>query len=169
MALRVCRNCRREALTVEDLNLFAKKKDGKYGYRNLCKSCDNARTKQWCANNPEKRREVTRKWNQDNKEMKRKHYHDNIKKHRESRRRRIGFRGKRIQLQENPRTGICVHCGKTEEVQRRQHSIHHIIYDDSNPLDHTLELCNRCHRTLHYQINLNPNPNPKYSYPYPPI
>jgi hypothetical protein len=58
--------------------------------------------------------------------------------------RRIKFRRKYIYLDKNPRIGRCKKCGnKIGQVKRT--SMHHTEYDESHPLNHTIELCNSCH------------------------
>ena len=54
---------------------------------------------------------------------------------------KIRFRDKRIRLLESPRRGICSSCGKTS----RYTHIHHDIYDPTNILANTRELCPTCH------------------------
>jgi len=54
--------------------------------------------------------------------------------------RRITFKDKRLYVKENPRTGICSNCGSTKDTE-----IHHITYDNNNPLMNTVELCSVCH------------------------
>ncbi len=54
--------------------------------------------------------------------------------------RRILFKGKRIRLYRNPRKGICQLCNKKGLT-----NIHHIKYDDADPLAYIIELCIPCH------------------------
>ncbi len=71
-----------------------------------------------------------------------------IKKERMSR--RLVFKNTRIMLDVSPRTGICTNCNRTVlsgEIQRTH--IHHLQYDESNPLAHTQELCPSCHFKWH--------------------
>lgn len=58
--------------------------------------------------------------------------------------RTVRFKGKRVWLKENPRKGICTDCGKPGRTL-----LHHIKYDKSNPLAHTIELCIGCHNRQH--------------------
>lgn len=53
---------------------------------------------------------------------------------------RIQFKEKSILLKKNPRIGICSKCGKKGLTQ-----LHHEKYDKFNPLNHTIEVCPRCH------------------------
>lgn len=54
--------------------------------------------------------------------------------------RRMLFKNKIIHVSENPRTGVCSLCGKEGRT-----SMHHIEYNDDDPLKHTIEICNSCH------------------------
>ena len=58
--------------------------------------------------------------------------------------RKIRFKDKRILLKENPRTGVCSLC-------RRQGltNMHHLKYDEKDPLKYTIELCPSCHIKEH--------------------
>ncbi len=167
MVMRKCNDCGREAHSTEDLKLFTESKTGLHGRMNLCKPCHNIRSTQYNQANKEK----LRKYRQDNKEKRqeynRKHRQDNIEYLQEYDRKRINFKGKNVRLSENPRTNICSFCGKTEEENRRQQSMHHDVYHDDDPLKDTWELCNSCHGIIGRQLQLNPNyPNIKYSHPY---
>ena len=74
--------------------------------------------------------------------------------------RKIRFKGKRITVKANPRTGQCSFCnkkvgdefinskGKKGKIQRT--SIHHVVYDN-DPMMATIELCNQCHTKLHWK------------------
>jgi len=60
--------------------------------------------------------------------------------------RQMRFKGKRITLPTNPRLGICSICGKKiPENSNRQMSMHHDFYDESNPLNFTVEMCMHDH------------------------
>ena len=56
----------------------------------------------------------------------------------------IRFKDKRIKLAKNPRTGICSNCG-----MKGLTNIHHLEYNESEPLSHTRELCIKCHIKQH--------------------
>jgi len=66
---------------------------------------------------------------------------------------RFGFKNKTKILDENPRTNICSKCGKSypKELSTQTH-LHHSEYDEQNPLNHTIELCNSCHQLLHWRL-----------------
>lgn len=53
----------------------------------------------------------------------------------------VTFKGKRIELDFEPRKGICSKCHK---IDNRTH-LHHTQYDESDPLRYTVELCASCH------------------------
>jgi hypothetical protein len=50
------------------------------------------------------------------------------------------FKGRQITLRQRPRTGICRNCGREGYTH-----MHHVSYDDIDPLKFTLELCPSCH------------------------
>ena len=53
----------------------------------------------------------------------------------------LTYKGKTIYFDEPIRKGICENCGK----RKKRTYLHHKKYDDANPLEHTIELCFRCH------------------------
>jgi len=61
------------------------------------------------------------------------------------------YKNKKIHLKENPRTGVCYFCNKQNTLTH----IHHIKYDDNDPLANTIELCRSCHTRWH---RLHPTP-----------
>jgi hypothetical protein len=65
---------------------------------------------------------------------------------------RILFKNKRIQLKFNPRKGICSLCGAIKGINCKTTSMHHIEYDDLDPLAHTIEVCTPCHDKIDYKI-----------------
>jgi len=150
--LRRCRLCGLEAKTIEDLTLFKKSIDGRYGRQNLCRECYNVERrkggrffdkvtenrKRWRTENPERYKEITRLGNQKRNP------------------RRIGFESKRILLDENPRTNVCSMCGRKypEELDEQTH-MHHNSYDKSDPLADTRELCRECHAKITGGLALN--------------
>lgn len=50
------------------------------------------------------------------------------------------FKGKQIVLKQKPRTGICKACNREGLTH-----MHHLSYDDIDPMKFTLELCPSCH------------------------
>lgn len=129
-----------------DLERFKKGKRSKHGRENNCKECYRkkygkeylkggkyydtvvANVRRWQKKNPEKLKESMRR----------------------SRLKRIEFKGKQIYLDENPRTNVCSKCGhKYPDDLKQRTCMHHKIYDDNNPLNHTTELCHSCHTKLH--------------------
>lgn len=129
MSLRKCSRCGLEAKTEEDLKLFVVKKDNKYQKGNLCKKCFN--------------KIYNKKWNPINNPI-----NSSINNPR-----RITFKGKQFYLVDNPRTNICSNCGKKyPEELIRQTDLHHIIYDNDNPILNTIELCLSCHTKLHRSL-----------------
>lgn len=57
----------------------------------------------------------------------------------------VSYKGKTIQLDFEPRRGICSSCNKEDEHTH----LHHIKYDDRDPLANTIELCQSCHAFEH--------------------
>ncbi len=93
------------------------------------------KAKLWAEKNVEKTKQYKTKWEKNNPE------HSLSK---------IRFKGKRIQLDHNPRTGTCSNCGKTvESGEIKRTAMHHKKYDEANPLAHTVELCISCHTKFH--------------------
>ncbi len=66
--------------------------------------------------------------------------------------RRFGFQGLRYFYKNNPRLGVCSKCGARVGIECKRTSLHHLEYDPDNPLNHTIELCNSCHRQTHWNI-----------------
>jgi len=58
------------------------------------------------------------------------------------------YKNKTIYLGYNPRKGICQICSKEGKTV-----LHHIKYDDENPLAHTTEVCYKCHKQIHDDIH----------------
>lgn len=107
---------------------------------------------------PIKRAEYNRQYNIKNKDKLReyrKQYKiknlDRIRiNNREINKRRIIFKGKRLRLKNTPRKGICSKCGRSiAKGELKRTNLHHTKYDPNNPLNHTIELCPRCHRIEH--------------------
>lgn len=62
--------------------------------------------------------------------------------------RRMTFKYKQICVDHVPRTGFCSKCGK---AVGKTH-LHHEIYDDSDPLANTMELCQSCHSKRSWEL-----------------
>lgn len=63
---------------------------------------------------------------------------------------RLNYKGKRLFLGINPRTGICTICKKSiHKGEIKRTNLHHLKYDDYNPLNNTIELCPSCHKIEH--------------------
>ncbi len=77
-------------------------------------------------------------------------YNRRIELHPEISKFRITFRNKRIHLRFNPLFGSCVNCKRTiESGEIKVTHLHHDVYDMSDPLAYTRELCVRCHSKYH--------------------
>lgn len=60
--------------------------------------------------------------------------------------RRIWFYGKHIQLSHNPRIGVCSNCNRSvKKGEIDQTQMHHLFYNQFDPLSNTIELCAGCH------------------------
>jgi len=68
IVLRKCNHCGLEAHTEDDLDLFVKSKNSKYGHSNFCKECDKAIGKNWYKGNKERKATTCKKWYEANKE-----------------------------------------------------------------------------------------------------
>lgn len=89
--------------------------------------------------------EYQRQWRLDHQDLVRARDRDRIKG-------RIIFQGKQIQVGAK-RTGICSKCGKNiKGGEIKVTHLHHDKYDALNPLAHTRELCNPCHRKTHAEV-----------------
>jgi hypothetical protein len=99
------------------------------------------RAHQWYHANPERAKQYAQQWQKAHPEIVRDTKQRWKKRHPEGDMNRLLFRGRRISLDHNPRTGVCAgpgpHNGGT--------NIHHDVYDPTDPLAHTRELCVACH------------------------
>jgi len=108
--------------------------------------------------NREKRLEYQNQFRKNNPNKMKDWYEKNPQKIPFYRHRLLNFKGKQITLENSPRIGVCSNCGRSVEsgvIKRTQ--IHHLKYDDNNPLDHTIELCVRCHRQEHAKLRRTEN------------
>jgi len=56
------------------------------------------------------------------------------------------WKGKKIAFDQDIRTGICYFCKKEGRIQKNvKTALHHIKYDNQDPLLWTVEVCNTCH------------------------
>ncbi len=123
------------------------------------------------------RNEYMRKWNKENKDKKkvndRRYYlkhkqeliekntiwaeqnHEKVLEYKKTYRKKnphtVRFKNDIIWIKgRNPRVGKCSLCDRTTKSNEIKIThLHHIIYDVSNPLAHTIELCVSCHRKQH--------------------
>ena len=59
---------------------------------------------------------------------------------------RLKYRGRRMVFDQNIRTGVCYFCKRSDKKKEISRTVlHHLKYDDSNPLDWTVEICLSCH------------------------
>jgi hypothetical protein len=64
--------------------------------------------------------------------------------------RRINFKGRFKYIKKILRIGQCSRCHRKIGEGIKRTSLHHTKYDESDPRAHTVELCNSCHRYLHW-------------------
>lgn len=57
----------------------------------------------------------------------------------------LSFKGTKLLLRDNPRTGICSQCGARKGIECKKTHIHHIRYHNDDLLKDTIELCVSCH------------------------
>jgi len=63
---------------------------------------------------------------------------------------RLKYRGRCMVFDQDIRTGICFFCKKSDKKKEISRTVlHHLIYDDSDPLAWTVEICLSCH----YQVD----------------
>lgn len=61
---------------------------------------------------------------------------------------KIWYKDHYVELGFEPRTGQCSHCGSHGWT-----GMYHKVWDDTNPLKHTTELCHACSAMLGYNVN----------------
>jgi len=66
------------------------------------------------------------------------------------RRQTISYKGLDIFLGYDPRIGVCNICRAVRGWDCSKTVMHHELYDDSNPLAHTIEVCIPCHYGIHH-------------------
>ena len=58
----------------------------------------------------------------------------------------LTYRGNKVVFDQDIRTGVCYFCKKEGRAQKsRTTYLHHVIYDNSDPLAWTIEVCSSCH------------------------
>ena len=64
----------------------------------------------------------------------------------------LHFRGEKIVYDQDIRIGECLVCKRNGKAQWRPRTyLHHLFYDDTDPLAYTIEVCGKCH----YKIDSN--------------
>lgn len=102
--------------------------------------CGYCRNKLYRAKNPEKQREYDARYCAKYPERRK-----------ETLRKRVMFMGKDVRLKFNPRKGVCQECGRSvSKGEIKRTLIHHLKYDTTDPLKHTIELCLSCHFKKHW-------------------
>lgn len=149
--MRICSECKS---TTTNISKTGKIKWYNTKTRIICSRCYN---KQYTKSNPEyfkeyrithhdHRRKYNDQWKIDNREK----YLEQCKR---VNRKKIRFKTTRPITSKNPRIGICSKCKRTvESGEIKVTNMHHIKYDESNPLAYTVELCVRCHRGVHKEL-----------------
>lgn len=99
--------------------------------------------RQWRINNKEKVKSYNKWYNET--------HQDKLKALAHTRNtQRITFKGKQVDLDYNPRSGVCNKCRKTGYTH-----LHHEKYDELDPLKHTIELCVGCHNKERIGVKYN--------------
>lgn len=67
---------------------------------------------------------------------------------------KIKYKGRYIYLKHEPRVGVCNWCRKVAPFDTPYTELHHDerMYNDSNPLENTIELCKTCHQKEKYRL-----------------
>jgi len=65
------------------------------------------------------------------------------------RKRTLTWHKKKIFFDHEIKTGICYFCKKEGKPQRSKTVLHHVKYNNDDPLEWTIEVCDKCH----YQID----------------
>ena len=65
---------------------------------------------------------------------------------------RFMFKDKEIWIGFNPRTGICNWCRAVVGIDCKKTELHHELYDESNTLANTIELCTSCHKKESWRL-----------------
>ena len=64
----------------------------------------------------------------------------------------LHFRGQKIVYDKAIRIGECLVCKRNGKAQWKPRTyLHHLFYDDTDPLAYTIEVCGKCH----YKIDSN--------------
>jgi len=59
---------------------------------------------------------------------------------------RLKYRGRPMVFDKDIKTGVCQFCEKSTKKKKYTRTVlHHLKYDDSKPLDWTIEICPSCH------------------------
>lgn len=64
----------------------------------------------------------------------------------------VTFKGKKIQLDFEPRKGFCFKCGVKDDHTH----LHHTAYLEKDPLSYIVELCSSCHKREHKKHKIFP-------------
>jgi hypothetical protein len=156
MQTKNCTKCREERPLLE----FRKQKDGKHGVTSHCKICDKKyyqenkesiklKSKNYCLEYPEKKKESDRKYYQSHKEqsrISRKKWRDEHKEENKNRNLQLNYG---ITLEEyrklfQEQNGVCAICGKLELIKWKSLSVDH--NHSTNKVRGLL--CNHCNTGL---------------------
>lgn len=79
---------------------------------------------------------------------------------------RLNYKGNDVYFDQDIRFGKCVICKKTENSGEIKHTqLHHVWYNDDDPLEATIEVCRSCHYkidpenrvAINMTLGINPN------------
>jgi hypothetical protein len=74
-------------------------------------------------------------------------YVKNPKWHPITNRRRIWYGGRQVYVEEEHKIGVCNWCRAVAPFDCKYTGRHHELYDNKDPMKHTIEICFACHRT----------------------
>lgn len=63
--------------------------------------------------------------------------------------RRFVYKDKVEMMSAERRTGVCNMCRAVAGIDCKKTVLHHVQYEDSNPIAHTIEICQSCHDKIH--------------------
>ena len=126
-----------------------KAKANEYYYANYEKATKLHRI--WRENNQEYKQKMDKIYRENHKEQAKQYRQQyqikNAELLKEKDKKRIRFKDKHPRLDHNPRTGKCFKCEKEGMTH-----MHHLQYDENNPIAHTIELCPSCHTKTHHEM-----------------
>lgn len=69
-----------------------------------------------------------------------------------NRRKKFRFKDKVVCIRYIPRIGVCNWCRAVAGIDCYRTALHHIKYDESDPIKYTIEICDSCHGKESYRL-----------------